>query len=109
MLLSLAVPLSAIAQSAPAPDVKHGDTWTYTSTTEKGPSGWNQTHEQVTVLRATSTHIYFGSRPLGSTQAPRELIAAADRHASYAGRAGRHRDDPACAENRSCSGDGAHL
>ncbi|RZF29529.1 hypothetical protein EVC45_11970 [Paraburkholderia sp. UYCP14C] len=78
ILLSLALPLSAIAQSAPAPDVKPGDTWTYTSTSERGPSGWNQTHEQVTVLRTTSTHIYFESKIVGSTQTPREVIAGAD-------------------------------
>ncbi|MGF6303592.1 hypothetical protein OKW43_005424 [Paraburkholderia sp. WC7.3g] len=72
------MPLSAIAQSAPAPEVKAGDTWTYTSTSERGPSGWNQTHEQVTVLRATSSHIYFESKAAGSTQAPREVIAEAD-------------------------------
>ncbi|EEA02357.1 conserved hypothetical protein [Burkholderia sp. H160] len=78
MLLSLALPLSAIAQSAPAPDVQPGDTWTYTSTVEKGPSGWNQTHEQVTVMRRTSSHIYVESKIAGSTQAPRELISGAD-------------------------------
>jgi hypothetical protein len=78
VLLSLALPFSAIAQSAPAPNVKPGDTWTYTSTSERGPSGWNQTHEQVTVLRATPSHIYFESKIMGSTQAPGEVIAGAD-------------------------------
>jgi hypothetical protein len=78
MLLSLALPFAAIAQSAPAPDVKPGDTWTYISTTERGPSGWNQMHEQVTVLRTTSSHIYFESKLAGSAQAPREVVVGAD-------------------------------
>ncbi|WP_233831422.1 hypothetical protein [Paraburkholderia sp. ZP32-5] len=77
-LLSLGLPFAAIAQSAPAPDVKTGDSWTYTMTTEKGPSGWTQTHDQLTVLRTTSSHIYYESKTAGSTQAPKELIAGAD-------------------------------
>ena len=72
------MPLLAIAQSAPAPAVKSGDTWTYVSSIEIAPSGWRQTHDEVTVMRATPSHIYYESKPVGSTQAPKELIAGAD-------------------------------
>ncbi|MCC8394957.1 hypothetical protein LJ656_20390 [Paraburkholderia sp. MMS20-SJTR3] len=78
LLLSLGLPLTVLAQSAPAPGIKPGDSWVYATTIEKGPSGWNQSHNEVTVLRATSSHIYYESKIAGSTQPPRELIAGVD-------------------------------
>jgi len=77
-LLTLGLPLLASAQSAPAPAVKSGDTWTYVSSIERVPSGWRQTHDEVTVLRATPSHIYYESKQVGSTQAPGEMIAGSD-------------------------------
>ena len=70
VLLNVGLPMLAIAQSAPPPLLKAGDTWTYVDTFEKAPSIWRQTHDEVTILRATSAHIYFASKPSGSTQAP---------------------------------------
>jgi hypothetical protein len=78
VLLTVCLPILAIAQSAPPPVLKTGDTWTYVNTFEKAPSLWRQTHDEVTVLRATSSHIYYASKPSGSTQAANELIAGAD-------------------------------
>jgi hypothetical protein len=78
VLLTVCLPILAIAQSAPPPVLKTGDTWTYVNTFEKAPSLWHQTHDEVTVLRATSSHIYYASKPSGSTQAANELIAGAD-------------------------------
>ncbi|MFL9892690.1 hypothetical protein [Paraburkholderia sp. RL17-381-BIF-C] len=78
VLLTVCLPILAIAQSAPPPVLKTGDTWTYVNTFEKAPSVWRQTHDEVTVLRATSSHIYYASKPSGSTQAANELIAGAD-------------------------------
>ncbi|MBN3806564.1 hypothetical protein GXB81_26455 [Paraburkholderia sp. Ac-20336] len=78
ILLGFVVPLQAFAQSASAPDVKPGDSWTYVITVEKGAANWNQTHDQVTVLRTTSSHIYYEAHQAGSTQAPKELIAGMD-------------------------------
>ncbi|MDR8399263.1 hypothetical protein NE850_23360 [Paraburkholderia sp. USG1] len=78
VLFTVGLPMLAIAQSAPPPALKTGDTWTYVNTFEKAPSVWRQTHDEVSVLRATSAHIYYASKPVGSTQAPNELIAGAD-------------------------------
>lgn len=70
--------LNALGQSIEAPAIKAGDTWTYRNTQEKGPSGWNQTHDEITVTRATSSSIYISLKQSGTTQAPRELILGAD-------------------------------
>ncbi|MFM0242359.1 hypothetical protein [Paraburkholderia phytofirmans] len=78
VLFAIGVPMLAVAQSAPVPAVKTGDTWTYVDTFEKAPSVWRQTHDEVTVLRATPSHIYYASKPSGSTQPPNEAIAGAD-------------------------------
>lgn len=76
--LALILCMSAAAQSLDRPAVKQGDTWTYTATAEKGPSGWSQVHNQVTVTRVTSSSIYFTVRQNGSTQAGREVYAQSD-------------------------------
>ena len=78
VLCAIGLPLLAIAQSAPPPAIKGGDSWTYVDTFEKAPSIWRQTHDEVTVLRATPSHIYYTSKQSGSTQAPSEVIAGAD-------------------------------
>ncbi len=78
VLCAIGLPLLAIAQSAPSPAIKGGDSWTYVDTFEKAPSIWRQTHDEVTVLRATPSHIYYTSKQSGSTQAPSEVIAGAD-------------------------------
>jgi hypothetical protein len=78
VLLAVGMPALALAQSAPAPAVKTGDTWTYVNTFEKQPSIWRQTHDEVTIQRATQSHIYYTSKQVGSTQAPSEVIAGAD-------------------------------
>lgn len=78
VLLAMGLPALAVAQSAPAPALKPGDTWTYVNTLEKTPSIWHQTHDEVTVLRATQSHIYYTSKQAGSTQAPNEVVAGAD-------------------------------
>ncbi|SOE57963.1 hypothetical protein SAMN05446635_1333 [Burkholderia sp. OK233] len=78
VLFTIGLPLLAIAQSAPPPDIKGGDSWTYVNTFEKAPSIWRQTHDEVIVLRATPSHIYYTSKQAGSTQAPNEVIAGAD-------------------------------
>jgi hypothetical protein len=78
LLLTLCAPLTCIAQSIAAPELKPGDTWTYTSTLEKGTNGWRQTHEEITLLRTTDSHVYYSSKQTGSTQGPNEVIAGAD-------------------------------
>jgi hypothetical protein len=76
--LSMLAGAAAWAQSVNAPAIKAGDTWTYRETTEKGPSGWNQSRDEVTISRVTSSSIYYASKPSGSTQPPRELISGLD-------------------------------
>ncbi|MEA3085110.1 MAG: hypothetical protein QOC89_2807 [Paraburkholderia sp.] len=78
MLCAIGLPLLAFAQSAPAPAIKGGDSWTCVNTFEKAPSIWRQTPDEVTVLRATPSHIYYSLKQAGSTQIPSEVIAGAD-------------------------------
>lgn len=77
-VLGLFVSAGVQAQSLDLPAVKAGDTWTYIDTTEKGPSGWAQTHDQITVSRVTTASIYYTSKQSGSTLTPRERFCAAD-------------------------------
>lgn len=70
--------MSAAAQSMDRPTVRQGDSWVYRSTVEKGPSGWNQVHNEITVTRVTSSSIYFTVRQNGSTQSGREVYAQSD-------------------------------
>jgi len=69
---------AATAQSIESPSIKAGDTWTYRTTVEKGSSGWTQTHDEITVLRATSTAVYYSTKQSGSTQAPQDSISGLD-------------------------------
>jgi hypothetical protein len=60
------------------PAMKEGDTWTVRTTSEKAPSAWNQTHNEITVTRVTSSTIFLSVKASGSTQPPRELFVGAD-------------------------------
>jgi hypothetical protein len=77
-LLSIASAAPAPAQNVNAPTIKAGDTWTYKTTTEKGASGWNQTRDETTVSRVTSSTIYYTVKASGSTQPEKELFAGVD-------------------------------
>jgi hypothetical protein len=70
--------LAAAAQAIDRPDIRAGDTWIYRTTEEKGPSGWNQTHDELAVTRVTASAIYFTVKPSGSTQAPKEIFMGKD-------------------------------
>jgi hypothetical protein len=76
----LGVVLSSAAWSAALelPPVREGDSWIYRSTTEKGPGGWNQTREEITVTRVTAARIFLSVKPSGSTQAPKEMFLGRD-------------------------------
>ena len=78
LLASAFFPLVSQAQSVAAPVLKTGDTWTYVTTIETAPNGWRQSHDEISVLRTTSDHIYYETKQAGSTQAPSELIAGTD-------------------------------
>lgn len=69
---------AACAQTAERPPTRAGDTWTYRTTKEIGPSGWTQTRDEITVTRVTSTSIYFTTRAAGSSQPPQDLVESAD-------------------------------
>lgn len=77
-LLVIASSAPALAQNVNAPTIKAGDTWTYKTTNEKGASGWNQTHDETTVSRVTSSAIYYTVKANGSTQPAKELFAGVD-------------------------------
>jgi hypothetical protein len=70
--------VAAAAQAIDRPDIRAGDTWVYRTTEEKGTSGWNQTHDELTVTRVTASAIYFTVKASGSTQAPKELFMGKD-------------------------------
>ncbi len=77
--LAAAALSSAIhAQNIDQPAVKGGDTWRYRVTHETGPNGWNQTHEDLTVDRVSSSAIYFDVKQQGSTQAPNHVYMGLD-------------------------------
>lgn len=80
LLTALAVSVAAAAwgQNLNSPSVKAGDTWTYKITTEKGSSGWNQTHDETTVSRVTPSTIYYSVKTSGSNQPEKELFAGVD-------------------------------
>ncbi|HEX4051674.1 MAG TPA: hypothetical protein VHY19_12415 [Steroidobacteraceae bacterium] len=73
-----AMSLPVWAQSLDRPMVKSGDTWTYRTTTEKGPTGWSQIQQAITVTHASDSTIYFTVQQSGSPQAPRELLMGSD-------------------------------
>jgi hypothetical protein len=79
-ILTMGAASAAVAGGDPpaAPTVKVGDTWVYRDTAEKGPNGWNQTRDEVTVSRVTSSSIYFSTKPTGSSQAPKESFSGLD-------------------------------
>lgn len=70
--------VSAAAQSVDHPNVRQGDSWVYRATVEKGPAGWNQVRNELTVTRVTGSSIYFTVRQSGSTQAGREVYTQSD-------------------------------
>ena len=76
--LALSMTLIAAAQSADAPVVKSGDQWTYQNTVETGPSGWKQSHDTITVVRTTSSSIYYTVQAKGAPTGPVEVIAGTD-------------------------------
>jgi hypothetical protein len=78
LALLMSAPASLWAQAIVAPTIKAGDTWVYRTTTEKGPSGWNQTRDQTTVARVTPSSIYYTVQATGSTQPAKELFAQLD-------------------------------
>jgi hypothetical protein len=78
VLLGLAQFANAQADSLERPQLKEGDTWVYRETREVGPAGWNQSRDELTVTRVTSSTIYLAVKPSGSSQAPREIFFGSD-------------------------------
>lgn len=78
VLVGLTLSSGAWSETLDRPLVKVGDTWIYRSTTERGPSGWNQTHDEINVTRVTSSAIFIATKVSGSTQAPKEMFVGPD-------------------------------
>ncbi len=70
--------LSSFAQSVDAPSIKSGDSWVYKITTEKGPTGWVENHNEITVSHASPANIYYTTKQSGSTQTPAEVVVGGD-------------------------------
>lgn len=77
-LIGLALSPGAWPETFDHPVVNVGDTWVYRSTTERGPSGWNQTDEEIKVTRVTPTAIFIATKAAASTQPPKELVVGPD-------------------------------
>lgn len=77
-LISLVLAPVAWSETLDPPAVKMGDTWVYRSTTERGPSGWNQSEVELKVTRVTHTAIFIATKPAGSTQPPQEMLVGPD-------------------------------
>jgi len=77
-LVGLVLSSAAWSEVLERPVVKVGDTWVYQSTTQRGPSGWNQGDEEIKVTRVTPTAIFVATKPAGSTQPPKELVLGPD-------------------------------
>jgi hypothetical protein len=69
---------SVMAETIDAPMVKSGDSWVYRVTTERGPQGWVQNDQDVSVEHADATTIFLSVKPSGSQQAPVEQLVDAD-------------------------------
>ena len=78
LLIGLVLSSSAWSQTLERPALREGDSWTYRLTTEKGQSGWNQTHEEITVTRVTATTVFMSMKASGSTQPPKEVFGGND-------------------------------
>jgi hypothetical protein len=74
----LGIGLPAAAQTINAPPIKPGDTWIYKTTTEQGPTGWSQAHDETAVTRVTGSAIYYTVKASGSNQPAKELFAGLD-------------------------------
>jgi hypothetical protein len=68
----------SLAQSVGQPTVREGDRWSYRVTEEQGTNNWSQTHNEVIVLRATSSSIYFTAGQIGSKIPANEVFMGAD-------------------------------
>jgi len=77
-LIGAVFAMPCFAQSVDAPAVKAGDSWTYRTTVEKAPSGWEQTQSEVTVSHVTSSSIYYTSKQSGSTQPATDAFSGTD-------------------------------
>jgi hypothetical protein len=77
-LTALALSTAVWSESMDRPLVAVGDTWIYRSTTERGPSGWSQSDEEIKVTRVTATAIFIATKPAGSTQPARESLVGPD-------------------------------
>ena len=77
-LIGLSLSFAAWSETVGPPQVNAGDAWVYRSTTERAPSGWNQTEDEIKVTRVTPTAIFIATKPIGSTQAPKETLMGLD-------------------------------
>jgi len=78
LLIGLALSTGAWSENVDRPTVQVGDTWVYRSTTERAPSGWQQTDYEIKVTRVTPTAIFIEIKASGSTQTPKEMFTGLD-------------------------------
>jgi hypothetical protein len=78
LILAGAATTRLSAQDISAPLIKAEDRWTYLETIEKGPTGFNQTHSELTVNRVTPSAIYVTVKVAGSSQPPKEMFSGLD-------------------------------
>jgi hypothetical protein len=78
VLAATLVPACALADAIDAPSLKPGDTWVYQDTVEKGSNGFSRSTSELSVVRTTTSGIYYTSRPSGSAQPPHEIVSGPD-------------------------------
>lgn len=78
LLMGVALSAGAWSETLDRPAVQVGDTWVYRSTTERAPSGWNQSEDEIKVTRVTPTAIFIATKASGSTQSPKEIFVGTD-------------------------------
>jgi hypothetical protein len=81
MLLVAALLLSVFsvhAQTAEAPVLKAGDSWTFRTTTERAPSVFDKHDEDSTIDRVSATTIFLETKPTGSPLVPTEMLFGTD-------------------------------
>ncbi len=76
-LIVLCVSVAAQAETIDLPQISENDTWTYQNTVEN-KTGWHQTRDESTVLRAGPTGIAITTKSVGSTMPPAQQLIGRD-------------------------------
>ena len=77
-LLAGAAAIAQPASEVQTPQFKLGDTWVYERTVQRGATGFNEGHWQLSIDRIDDDSILLGQKPEGSPNAPQEQLRGRD-------------------------------